>query len=129
MAGAAHHAVLGFCDDMPAAYAACDLVICRSGGSSLAELAFLGIPAVLVPFPYSADDHQTVNADALAKAGAALLAQQRDLDGAKLAAIVGELLRARDKLATMRKAMHALSVDDAAARICDVLTGDCAISP
>jgi UDP-N-acetylglucosamine--N-acetylmuramyl-(pentapeptide) pyrophosphoryl-undecaprenol N-acetylglucosamine transferase len=106
---------------MPAAYAACDLVLCRSGGSSLTELAYLGIPAVLVPFPFSADDHQTVNAVVFEKAGGAVLAQQRDLDGEKLAAIIGELLRAPDKLGAMRRAMRGQAVENAAALICDVL--------
>jgi UDP-N-acetylglucosamine--N-acetylmuramyl-(pentapeptide) pyrophosphoryl-undecaprenol N-acetylglucosamine transferase len=116
--------VLGFCDDMPAAYAAADLVLCRSGGSTLTELAYLGLPAVLVPFPYAADDHQTVNADVFERAGAAVLAQQRDLDGSRLAAIVGELLGDAAKLKAMGGFMRSLSVQDSASRICDVLVED-----
>lgn len=123
MAEVPHHAVLGFCDDMPSAYAAADLVICRAGASSLTELAFLGLPAVLVPYPYSADDHQTVNAEVFEQVGAAVLAQQRDLDGSKLAAVVAELLLAPEKLAAMSESMRTLAVEDSASRICDVLLG------
>lgn len=119
-----NHAVLGFCDDMPSAYAASDLVISRSGGASLTELAFLGIPAVLVPYPSAADDHQTCNAESFQEAGAAVLAQERDLDGPRLAKLIHELLGASDKLEAMGEAMRALSVDDSAARICEVLLSD-----
>src|SRR5690606_4043063 len=59
--------VLGFCDDMPAAYAVADAVLSRSGASSMTELSFLGLPSILVPFPFAADDHQTRNAEVFAK--------------------------------------------------------------
>lgn len=119
-----NHHVLGFCDDMPAAYAASNLVISRSGGASVTELAFLGLPAVLVPYPFAADDHQTHNAKSFAEAGAALLAPERELDGPKLAALVGELLQEPGKLEVMSRAMRALSVDDAAGKICDALEAE-----
>ena len=115
------HAVLGFCDDMPSAYAASELVISRSGGASLTELSFLGLPAILVPYPFAADDHQTRNAESFERAGAAVLSPQHDLDGSRLAAIIGELLGAPGRLQAMAAAMRGLSVDDSAARICDVL--------
>lgn len=120
----AGHAVLGFCDDMPSAYAASDLVISRSGGASLTELAYLGLPAILVPYPYAADDHQTVNARCFESGKAAILAPESEFDGSKLATLVGDLLGEPGKLSAMRDAMRALSVDDSAARICEVLIGN-----
>ena len=86
-----YHA-LAFCDDMPAAYAVADGAICRSGASSLTELGFLGIPSVLIPYPFAADDHQTANAKVFADAGAALMAQEKDLDGPKLVELTRKLL-------------------------------------
>jgi len=62
-----------FIDDMQHAYAAADIVVCRSGASSLAELTLLGKPAILVPYPHAAADHQTVNARSLSERGAAVL--------------------------------------------------------
>ncbi len=115
------HVVCGFCDDMAAAYAASDLVISRSGGASLAELAFLGRPSILVPYPYAADDHQTHNARCFEEAGAAFLAPEGKMCGAKLAELIGTLLESPEKLADMELAARGLSVDDAAARICDML--------
>ena len=119
----ANHTVLGFCDAMPAAYAASDLVISRSGGASLTELAFLGLPSVLIPYPHAADDHQTENANCFEAAGAAVLARQKNLTGAKLAELVGGLLGSAERLHSMRDAMRSLSVDNAAAQICEVLVG------
>ncbi|MCH2062643.1 MAG: undecaprenyldiphospho-muramoylpentapeptide beta-N-acetylglucosaminyltransferase [Roseibacillus sp.] len=115
------HEVRGFCDDMPAAYAASDLVISRSGGASLTELAFLGMPSILVPYPHAADDHQTYNARCFEEAGAALLAPEHEMNGAKLAKLIKGLLEAPGKLKAMELAARGLSVDDAAVRICDML--------
>ncbi|RYG39674.1 undecaprenyldiphospho-muramoylpentapeptide beta-N-acetylglucosaminyltransferase, partial [bacterium] len=86
-AGREGYKVLGFCDQMPSAYAVADLVIARSGASSLTEIAIAGHPSVLVPYPYAADDHQTRNAEVFDSAGAAKLVQERDLDAEKLAAL------------------------------------------
>ena len=107
----------GFCDRMPFAYAVADAVVARSGASSMTELAFLGLPSLLIPFPFAADDHQTVNAKVFADAGAAILEQEADLDAGKLAERVSELLESerREKMATAAKAM---SVPDAASVIC-----------
>ena len=116
------HSIIGFCDDMPAAYAASDLVISRSGGASLCELAFLGMPSVLVPYPHAADDHQTHNAKCFEQEGAAILAPEGELTGATLAKVVGDLLGDQGRLASMRKSARGLSVDDAAVKICNALT-------
>src|SRR5271165_6949746 len=73
-----------FIDDMPAAFARADLVICRSGAGAVAELAAAGKPSILVPFPHSTDEHQLHNAEAFQKAGASLLVLDHDMDGGRL---------------------------------------------
>jgi len=98
---------------------AADLVICRAGATTLAELAAAGCPAVLVPFPAATDDHQRKNAQVLADAGAAVLLDQAGLTGEKLADIAGSLLADRSKLAAMSAAMRRFAKPDAAARIAD----------
>jgi len=113
--------VVGFCDDMPSAYAVSDAVLSRSGASSMTELSFLGLPSILVPFPFAADDHQTRNAEVFAKAGASFLEPEAALDAAKLAARVTTLmsdLQTRDRMA---QAARSLAVPDAAARVCDAI--------
>jgi UDP-N-acetylglucosamine--N-acetylmuramyl-(pentapeptide) pyrophosphoryl-undecaprenol N-acetylglucosamine transferase len=85
---------LAFIDDMAAAYAWADLVICRAGASTVAELAAAGVAAALVPYPHAVDDHQTRNARFLADAGAAWLMPQSGLDAAVLAAWLAGLNRA-----------------------------------
>jgi UDP-N-acetylglucosamine--N-acetylmuramyl-(pentapeptide) pyrophosphoryl-undecaprenol N-acetylglucosamine transferase len=112
--------VLGFCDDMASAYALTDAVVARAGASSMTELAFLGLPSVLVPFPYAADDHQTWNAKVFADAGAAYLEQEAGLDSGKLSALVGEMLEP-PKLAAMSEAAGKLAVPDAAERVCEAI--------
>lgn len=109
--------VLGFCDDMAAVYALADLVLCRSGASSLTELAHAGLPSILVPYPYAADDHQTKNAEVFAQAGAALLAQETSLTPEKLAALVNEIVSQPGRREMMRQAALALDVPDAATQI------------
>jgi UDP-N-acetylglucosamine--N-acetylmuramyl-(pentapeptide) pyrophosphoryl-undecaprenol N-acetylglucosamine transferase len=75
-------------------YAEADLVICRAGAVTVAELSAGGMASILVPFPHAVDDHQTANARFLADQGAAILIQQRDLTPQKLAALIGSLDRA-----------------------------------
>jgi UDP-N-acetylglucosamine--N-acetylmuramyl-(pentapeptide) pyrophosphoryl-undecaprenol N-acetylglucosamine transferase len=117
-AGRPQHRVLGFCDQMPAAYAVADLVIARAGASSLNEIAMVGLPSILVPYPYAADDHQTRNGEVFAAAGAAELIQERDLDAEKLAAMATGVLRDLPTYKRMAKAARALSIPDAADRVC-----------
>jgi UDP-N-acetylglucosamine--N-acetylmuramyl-(pentapeptide) pyrophosphoryl-undecaprenol N-acetylglucosamine transferase len=114
----ASHKVLGFCDQMPAAYAVADLVIARAGASSLTEIAMCGHPSILVPYPFAADDHQTRNAEVFAEAGAALLVQERDLDAEKLASLATSILRDLPTYKRMAKAARALAIPDAAERVC-----------
>ncbi|SHH22216.1 UDP-N-acetylglucosamine-N-acetylmuramylpentapeptide N-acetylglucosamine transferase [Hydrocarboniphaga daqingensis] len=90
-----------FIDDMPSAYGWADLVVCRAGASTIAELCAAGCASVLVPFPFAVDDHQTANARHLADDGAAVLMQERDLDPERLAALLRDLLADRAKLLRM----------------------------
>ncbi len=104
-------------DDMPAALAAADLAVCRSGSSTCFELAAVGLPAVLVPSPYVTADQQTENAKRLVDAGAALLVPDAELDGARLAAEVDALLRDEPRRQAMAEAARAWAKPDAAAAI------------
>lgn len=110
--------VLGFCDHMGAAYAVADLIIARAGASSLTEIAQAGRPAILVPYPYAADDHQTRNAEVFATAGAAKLVQERDLSATRLATLADDILNRPAIRADMAAAARALAVPDAAERVC-----------
>jgi UDP-N-acetylglucosamine--N-acetylmuramyl-(pentapeptide) pyrophosphoryl-undecaprenol N-acetylglucosamine transferase len=125
VAGRPRHHVLAFCSEMAEAYAAADVGICRSGASSLTEMAFLGLPGLLVPYPFAADDHQTANARAFVEAGAAEMVQEADLNGEKLAGMVEALIDDEDRRATMAAAMRSLSVDEAADRIAGVVESQC----
>jgi UDP-N-acetylglucosamine--N-acetylmuramyl-(pentapeptide) pyrophosphoryl-undecaprenol N-acetylglucosamine transferase len=93
-------------------YAEADLVICRAGAVTVAELSAGGMASILVPFPHAVDDHQTANARFLAEQGAAILVQQRDLSPDKLAALIGSLDRAQ--LLDMARKARALGKPDAA---------------
>lgn len=106
-----------FIDDMGAAYAAADLVVCRAGATTVAELTVLGKPAILVPYPFAADDHQRANAEVLAARGAATVILDRELTGARLAEAIIELAGDRARLVNMAAAARALGVPDAAARV------------
>jgi UDP-N-acetylglucosamine--N-acetylmuramyl-(pentapeptide) pyrophosphoryl-undecaprenol N-acetylglucosamine transferase len=110
-----------FFDDVPARMAVADLVLARSGASTIAELLALGKPALLVPFAAAADDHQTANARALAEAGAAVLLAQAEATPPALAARLIELLGDPARRARMAAAAAGLARPDAAARIADAL--------
>ncbi len=98
---------LGYLDDMAAAYAAADLVVCRAGATTLAEVTARGLPAILVPYPFAAEDHQRLNARAAVKSGAAELLEDDQVE-AGLAGLVEELLGASDRLTRMAAASRAL---------------------
>jgi UDP-N-acetylglucosamine--N-acetylmuramyl-(pentapeptide) pyrophosphoryl-undecaprenol N-acetylglucosamine transferase len=110
--------VRDYIEDMAAAYRDCDFAICRAGAMTVAELACAGVPAVLVPFPFAVDDHQTGNAEFLSKAGAAWLMQQKDLTADKLAALIGGL--DRTTLAAMSDKAKKLARPDATQRVADI---------
>jgi UDP-N-acetylglucosamine--N-acetylmuramyl-(pentapeptide) pyrophosphoryl-undecaprenol N-acetylglucosamine transferase len=110
--------VRDYIEDMAAAYQACDFAICRAGAMTVAELACAGVPAVLVPFPFAVDDHQTGNAEFLSQSGAAWLVQQEDLTADKLAALIGGL--DRTTLAAMSDKARALAKPDATQQVADI---------
>ena len=106
-----------FIKDMSEPYAWCDLVLCRAGATWLAELAAVGCPALLVPFPHATDDHQTHNARSLVDAGAAVMVAETQLDGDRLVAEIAGLLGDRERLAAMRAKMLSAARPRAAAAI------------
>ena len=109
--------VTPFIEDMAAAYAWADLVICRSGALTVAELASAGVAALLVPFPHAVDDHQTANGKYLADNGAALLIQQCDLNAEKLATVLTDLCTNRAKLQQMGTVARQLAKPYATAQV------------
>ena len=98
-----------YIDDMPVAYAWADIIVCRAGALTVSELAAAGKPAVLVPFPYAVDDHQTANAKALADAGAGILIPQTELTAAKVAAALTPLITQSDLRHKMARAALSLA--------------------
>lgn len=111
--------VTAFIDDMAAAYAWADLLVCRAGALTVAEVAAAGVPAIFIPFPYAVDDHQVGNARWLSDAGAARLVIQRDLTPELLAGHLRELLADAGKRLAMAEAGRAKARIDAAERIAD----------
>jgi len=106
-----------FISDMALAYREADLVVSRAGATTLAELAVLGKPAILIPYPYAADDHQTTNAAFLVRGGAALMFQERELDGLKLRREILALLNDTDRLQDMAAKMKQYARPEATAAI------------
>jgi UDP-N-acetylglucosamine--N-acetylmuramyl-(pentapeptide) pyrophosphoryl-undecaprenol N-acetylglucosamine transferase len=106
--------VYKFIEDMPSAFARADLVVCRSGASTVAEIAAAGKPAVFVPFPRAADDHQRVNAEALARHGAAVVVEESKLEGVWLAETIASLLQDPRRLQRMSQEARALAHPNAA---------------
>jgi len=105
---------------MPRAFTDADLIVCRSGASTVAEITAAGKPAVFIPFPRAADDHQTRNAQALERAGAALLIPQAQLTSDLLAKSILDLLRDRARLARMSAAAKQLAHPDAGREIAEM---------
>ncbi|QCX79206.1 UDP-N-acetylglucosamine--N-acetylmuramyl-(pentapeptide) pyrophosphoryl-undecaprenol N-acetylglucosamine transferase [Streptomyces sp. YIM 121038] len=116
-----------YLDRMDLAYAAADLVVCRAGSATVAELASTGVPAVLVPYPHAPGDHQTHNARVLSDAGAGLLLPDAEVTADRLAALTGPLLDSPARLAAMSGAAdpgpHARAADLLAARVLDLAHG------
>ena len=113
--------VVPFIDDMPAAFAEADLVVCRSGAGAVAELAAAGKPSILVPFPFAADDHQLRNAQALANAGAAILIRDGDMTGERLHREILALADDPGRLTRMGESARKFARPGAAERAADLL--------
>jgi UDP-N-acetylglucosamine--N-acetylmuramyl-(pentapeptide) pyrophosphoryl-undecaprenol N-acetylglucosamine transferase len=112
--------VYPFIEDMPGVFARADLLVCRSGASTVAEVTAAGRPAVFVPFPKAADDHQLRNAEALASAGAAELIVEADLTSERLVRTVQALLNDQGHLVRMAHAARSLAHPRAAQEIADL---------
>jgi UDP-N-acetylglucosamine--N-acetylmuramyl-(pentapeptide) pyrophosphoryl-undecaprenol N-acetylglucosamine transferase len=110
-----------YLDDMGHALAAADVVVARAGATSIAEITALGRPAVLVPYPYATDDHQTLNAEACASAKAAYVVPDGELDSDEFGGLVVGLLSDAARRDTMAAASRGLGVPDAAERLVDVI--------
>lgn len=113
--------VTPFITDMAAAYAGAHLLLCRAGATTIAELTACGRPAILVPYPHAAGDHQTVNAQALARRGAALMLPQTEMTAENLARLIDDLINDRERLHLMAKAAQALGRRGAA----DLILQEC----
>jgi UDP-N-acetylglucosamine--N-acetylmuramyl-(pentapeptide) pyrophosphoryl-undecaprenol N-acetylglucosamine transferase len=109
-----------FIDDMAAAYAWADLVVCRAGAMTVAELAAAGLPAVLVPYPHAVSDHQTANARFLEAAGAAVLLPEAELTAARLAQELERLGADRGALLTMAERARVVARPQATARVAQI---------
>ena len=109
--------VHAFLDDMPARFAAADLLLARSGASTVAELCAAGKPSLLIPFPLAADDHQRRNAEVLAEAGAATMLLEADLTPMRLLTSLKRLLQDRQELQRMSEQARTLARRDAGRRI------------
>lgn len=113
--------VSAFIDNMPQVFAGADLLVCRSGASTVAEITAAGKPAIFIPFPRAADDHQRRNAEAIAEAGAAVLLQESELTPGKLAQTVVELLSDPARLQQMAAKARGLGHRDAAAQVAEMV--------
>jgi UDP-N-acetylglucosamine--N-acetylmuramyl-(pentapeptide) pyrophosphoryl-undecaprenol N-acetylglucosamine transferase len=111
--------VEAFIEDMPAAYAWADLAVARAGALTISELAAAGLGAVLVPFPYATDDHQSRNAAHMAAAGAAIVLPERELDPERLRTELARLTAERAALMRMAEAARGMARQGAAERLAD----------
>ena len=109
--------VEAFIDDMGAAYAGADVVVARAGAMTCAELTALGLPSILIPYPFAADDHQRANAEVLVRAGAALMIPDRELTPQRLADAIADLVGDAARRTRMAANARALGRPEAAARV------------
>jgi UDP-N-acetylglucosamine--N-acetylmuramyl-(pentapeptide) pyrophosphoryl-undecaprenol N-acetylglucosamine transferase len=113
--------VRAYIDDMMMRFAAADLVICRAGATTTAELIAAGKASIMIPFPFAADDHQRKNAEALEAGGAARMILQENLSGGRLAQEISELAQLPEKVNAMEQASRQLAHGNAAAAAVDLI--------
>lgn len=113
--------IVRFITDMPAEFRAADLIVCRSGAGAVSELAAAGKPSILVPFPFAADDHQTRNAEAMERGGAARLVRDAEMTGEKLFAAMVEFAGSAGLLERMGQAARQFARPGAAKRAAEIL--------
>jgi UDP-N-acetylglucosamine--N-acetylmuramyl-(pentapeptide) pyrophosphoryl-undecaprenol N-acetylglucosamine transferase len=118
--------VAAFCHRMDLAYRVADLAIARSGASSMSELAYFGVPSLLVPYPFAAEDHQTRNAEIFDEAGAAMLIPESGLNADTLTAAVRSVFNDSRKAGEMKKAAQKLAVKNSAEKIADLVVKEAA---
>jgi len=121
--GAPFGEVHKFIDDMPATFASADLIVCRSGASTVGEITAAGKPAIFVPFPRAADDHQNVNARALERVDAAVVVEESKLAAAYLVETVAMLLNDPRRLRSMSEAARSLAHPQAVEEIAAMVKG------
>jgi len=112
--------LLPFIEDMAAVYAWADLVVCRAGALTVAELCAAGVPALFVPYPAAVDDHQTANAEPMAAVGAAAIIQERELTPALLAELLRDWLQSRASLMQKAEKARSLAKPDSLRRITEL---------
>jgi UDP-N-acetylglucosamine--N-acetylmuramyl-(pentapeptide) pyrophosphoryl-undecaprenol N-acetylglucosamine transferase len=113
--------VSSYIDNMMADFAATDLVICRAGATTTAELIAAGKASIMIPFPFAADDHQRKNAEALEASGASKMILQQDLNGERLASEIRVLFESPEKLDSMETASRKLAHGDAAVSVVNLI--------
>jgi UDP-N-acetylglucosamine--N-acetylmuramyl-(pentapeptide) pyrophosphoryl-undecaprenol N-acetylglucosamine transferase len=113
--------VAAFCHRMDLAYRAADVAVARSGASSMSELAYFGVPSLLVPYPYAAEDHQTRNAEIFDQVGAGRMIKESDLNADSLADAVRSIVNDTRKAGDMKKAAQKLAVKNSAEKIADLI--------
>jgi UDP-N-acetylglucosamine--N-acetylmuramyl-(pentapeptide) pyrophosphoryl-undecaprenol N-acetylglucosamine transferase len=118
-----HAQVRAYIDNMMSDFAAADLVICRAGATTTAELIAAGKASIMIPFPYAADDHQRKNAEALQEAGAARMIVQQELSAERLVKEIGEVVQAPERLDRMEEESRKLAHGDAAASVVNLIEG------
>jgi len=116
-----HYIHRPFYNNMAALFQRANLAISRAGSGTLIELAITGTPSILIPYPFAAEDHQTYNADAFAKAGAAVLHQQSALTGQQLQTLVCDLFNQPQQLESMSTAAQKLATKDSAAKMAHLI--------
>ena len=112
--------VVEFIHDMSDKYQWADIVICRAGALTVSELALVGLPSILVPFPHAVDDHQTLNARALVDEGGAILLPQKELEGGKLISILEDFTARPEQLSTMAASARSAAKPLATADVADI---------
>ncbi len=113
--------VCSFLDDMGAAFSMADLIICRAGATTIAEITAIGIPAILIPYPYAADNHQYWNAMELVSNGGGYLLQQLDLTPEKIFELITDLLNNKEKYDRMKMFNKGMGIPNAAVNVVDNL--------
>jgi UDP-N-acetylglucosamine--N-acetylmuramyl-(pentapeptide) pyrophosphoryl-undecaprenol N-acetylglucosamine transferase len=113
--------IVEFIDDMPAAYRDADLLICRAGASTISEILTVGLPAVFVPFPEAADDHQTKNARAVAEAGAGIELADKDLGTGRATRLLQGLINNPVSLRNIAERARRIGKPDAAENIAEII--------